>query len=520
MKKTEVSLLDCTLRDGGYINNWNWGFESAKDIIYSLNKAGIEIIEVGFLRNIDKYNPDVTISNSIEDLNKLLPLKSENVMYSAMAMQSNYDISQLQPYSGKGIEMIRVTAHENDLDEGIEFAHKAVDKGYKVSFNPINIMGYSDAELLEIFRKISLIKPYQFSIVDTFGSMKKKDYDRIVRLADHNLDSEIRLGLHLHENMSMACCLSQDYASMHLHRPMVIDGSLAGMGRTPGNLPIELIADYLNDTTYKSYDIDYLLDAIQDYIKRYKGETKWGYSTEYFISARLNIHRNYAEHLLNKGDLTCKDINHILAKVTKDKAAVFDSKFVDDLYSQYKNNSIDDSDAIKELRKLFNEKKILIIAPGASITEFKEEITEFIKSEKPIVISLNFLAEDYEVDYAFFSNNKRVHYLENFNCKTIVTSNVSPCVGDYVINYNRMVGDFPFGVNSLIYLLRLLKALDTAKVFAAGADGYMKEKEDYYTTRYKSDIQWDDEYNKKVIDAIRRIGIVPSYITPSAYDEN
>ncbi len=520
MTQFEIKLLDCTLRDGGYLNDWRWGFDSAKDIIYSLIKAGIEIIEVGFLRNVESYDPDVTVCNSIEELNRLVPHNAENVMFSAMAMRSNYDIEKLEPYSGSGIEMIRVTAHDYDLEDGIRFAEKAIEKGYKVSFNPINIMGYSDTELLEIFRKVNEIKPYQFSIVDTFGSMKKRDFDRIVRMADNNLLPDIRLGLHLHENRSLSSCLAQDFANMHLTRPMVIDGSLLGMGRTPGNLPIELIADFLNDSAYKSYDIDYLLDAIQDYIKQYKGEANWGYSAEYFISARFNIHRNYAEHLLKKGDLTCKDINHILAKVEKSKATVFDAGYVDELYKDYKNNSIDDDNAYSELKKALIDQKILIIAPGASINTCKDKIRQFIGKETPVVIALNFLAEEFDVDYAFFSNKKRLHYLENIECKTIITSNLAPASGNFVLDYNRVTGDFTLGVNSLIYLLRLLKSLDVSKVFIAGADGYSTGRDNYFNGRYKSDIQWDNDYNKAVMKAIRRIGLIPVFITPSAYEEN
>jgi len=517
MKQFEIELLDCTLRDGGYVNDWKWGFECAKDIVYSLKKAGIEIIEVGFLRNIESYNPDITVSNTIEDLNKLLPKNVDSVMFSAMAMQSNYDIEKLQPYCGNGIEMIRVTAHDYDLDDGLAFAEEAIRKGYKVSFNPINIKGYSDDELLDIFRKVNALKPFQFSIVDTFGSMKKKDFERIVRMADNNLSSDIRLGLHLHENMSLSCCLAQEFAAMNLTRTIVIDGSLLGMGRTPGNLPIELMADYLNDVAYKVYDIDYLLDAIHDYIKPYKGDSKWGYSAEYFISARYNIHRNYAEHLLSKGDLTSKDINHILSEVPKGKASVFDSTFVDDLYAKYKGNSIDDSGAFGKLKEVFADRTILIIAPGASILKYQSSINEYIIRENPIVISLNFLPDDFKIDFAFFSNKKRIQYLENIQSKTIVTSNLSPISGDYIINYNRVVGDFSPGVNSLVYILRLLKALDVNNVNVAGADGYRKEKDNYYNTRLKSDIHWDNDYNKNVMEAIRRIGLIPTFITPSEY---
>ena len=95
----DVKLLDCTLRDGGYINDWHWGLGSARRIIQSLTRAGTDIVEVGFLRNVDGYDPDVTVCNTIEELNRLLPPESQrgHTIYSGMAMRSNYDISKLSP---------------------------------------------------------------------------------------------------------------------------------------------------------------------------------------------------------------------------------------------------------------------------------------------------------------------------------------------------------------------------------------------------------------------------------------
>ena len=107
-----INLLDCTLRDGGYINDWNWGFAPAKDIIHTLTRAGTDIVEVGFLRNVDGYDPNVTVCNTIEELNRLLPPVNQRgaTKYSGMAMRSNYDISRLSEYSGSGIRDIMVTS--------------------------------------------------------------------------------------------------------------------------------------------------------------------------------------------------------------------------------------------------------------------------------------------------------------------------------------------------------------------------------------------------------------------------
>ncbi len=518
MTRYDLKLLDCTLRDGGYINDWKWGFQRARDIINGLVKANIDIVEVGFLKNVTSYDKEITVCSRIEELNCLLPENAGNTIFSAMAMQSDYEIEKLSPYNGTGIEMIRITAHDYDIADGMEFAREVKDRGYKLSINPINIMGYSDEQLLWILKQVNEIQPYQFSIVDTFGSMKRRDLDRIVSLVDHNLDQNIRVALHLHENMSLSCCLAQSFIDRHLNRPITVDGSLMGMGRAPGNLPVELIADYLNDYMQKNYDIDYLIDAIQDYIAPIKGETEWGYTPAYFLSARFNLHRNYAEYYLKKGDMTNRDINHILARIDRTKATKFDKNYAETLYYEYKDHEIDDSNDRMRLKKALKENQILLIAPGNSINLFEKEIQAYIEKNHPTIISINFIPERYKIDYSFFSNNKRYDKLTEFSKGMIVTSNLPEDHGAYRIDYNSLSGAFEQGCNSLIMLLKLLSELDIPRVTIAGADGYKLGGRNYYDTNMRSYTEHGNQFNLAVAEAIRNLSISVEFLTPSAYD--
>lgn len=512
-------LLDCTLRDGGYINEWKWGFDKARDIIHSLVRANVDIVEVGFLRNVDNYDPDITVCNHIEELNRLLPASQGNTMFSAMAMRSNYDIRKLSTYAGNGIEMIRITAHDYDIVDGMDFAREVKEKGYKLSINPINIMGYNDRQLLWICEQVNKIMPYQFSIVDTFGSMRRRDLDRIVSLVDNNIDSSIRLALHLHENMSLACCLAQNFLDKHLNRDVTVDGSLDGMGRVPGNLPIELIADYCNEYLGKHYDIDYLMDAIQDQIAPIKSEIGWGYTPAYFLSARYNLHRNYAEHYINKGDLTNRDINHILARFDRSKTTAFDPDYADKLYEEYKFHIVDDTQDISILTKALSGKDVLILAPGSTLRSHSEKIKHFISVKDPVVIAANFMPKNFCVNYAFFSNNRRFSKLDNLTCPAIITSNLGPKKGCFIINYNRLAGAFMLGDNSLILLLRLLHALGAKHVVLAGADGYKANSLNYVSSSMNSHIIRDEAFNRTMAEAIRNCGIPCTFLTPSYYDE-
>ncbi|SFK45016.1 aldolase catalytic domain-containing protein [Succinivibrio dextrinosolvens] len=520
-EEPNVMLLDCTLRDGGYVNNWNWGHDRAKSIIRSLIKSHIDVVEVGFLRNIPFFDPDVTVANTIEELNTFIPDSTGKTIFSGMAMRSNYDIKKLSPYSGKGIEMIRITAHDYDLKEGMAFAREVKDRGYKLSINPINIMGYSDDKVLWIIDEVNRIEPYQFSIVDTFGSMKRRDLDRIVSLVDHNLDKEIRLSLHLHENMSLSTLLAQQFVDKRINRKIAIDGSLMGMGRIPGNLPIELIADYTNEYLNKIYDIDFMMDAINEHIEPLKGESNWGYTPAYFLSAHYNLHRNYAEHYLKKGDLTTKDINHILSRIDLYKKTVFDKDYADLLYRNYQDHQIDDSLAIDNLSSELSNKDILVVAPGSSLNDYNKQIKHFISEKKPKVIAINFIPKSISCNYAFFSNNKRLEEESSSNTDLIITSNL---IGSsnanravYVLDYNSLSKAFTLGCNSFIMILSLLKRLTVNNIYVCGADGYVKDSPNYFSNKYRTSDLRGNDFNIAVKEAIRKLNINVEFITPSAY---
>ena len=318
--------------------------------------------------------------------------------------------------------------------------------------------------------------------------------------------------------MALSTCLAQNFVDFHLNRDTTIDGSLFGMGRIPGNLPIELIADYLNEYTNSNYDIDYLMDAIQDYIAPLKGETEWGYTPAYFLSARFNLHRNYAEHYLKKGDLTHRDIDQILARFDDSKKTAFDAVYADKLYDDYLNNKIDDSNSRAELFELLKNKNILVLAPGSTMVSHLDTINEYIKKNNPFIISVNFIPQTITPNIAFFSNNKRFSNLEKVSCPTILTSNLRKHKGDYVINYNSLRGSFNQGCNSLIMLLNLLKDMKIEKVVLAGADGYKKNSENYHSNNIFSTVVHDNKYNVAVAKVINTLGVETKYITPSEYD--
>lgn len=522
---TNIKLLDCTLRDGGYINDWNFGYHTIRSIIRQLADSQVDYVEIGFLRNCE-YDRDKALYNNCSEMIPVLPEKKGNTMFTAMALHNKYDISKLEDYDGKTIDAIRVTFHDYDIDEGLAFIRKVKEKGYKVFCNPINIMGYTDEMILNLLQKVNQIQPYAFSIVDTFGSMMKSDLLRIYSLIEHNLDKSVVIGLHLHENLALSYSLAQEFIAMKAsERKSVIDASMLGMGRTPGNLCMELIMDYMNKTQGAVYDVNPVLDGIDDHIIQLKQIEPWGYSTAYALSAKFNLHRNYAEFLLGKGRLRAKQINHILASIENDKKTAYDESYIEDLYQKFQNHEVDDSGLLAKLQDNLKGRKILILAPGSSLLKQRNEIESFMQSEEPIIISANFASGDYRQDYIFCSNAMRYGALAEREPDSVIliTSNLMDvCEEQNVLNYSELCFDEKGNCdNCVIMLLKLLIKLGMEQVYIAGFDGY-QEKGGNYVTSYMASQHTkgmeENIKNRRYMEDIRKqLEVV--FLTESLYNK-
>ena len=330
-----IKLLDCTLRDGGHVNNADFGKETIRKLVFGLADAGIDYVELGFLKN-GCYTEDQAIFNDVSDIYAYLPPNWEKTVFTVMIRPDWYDIRQLS-YSAGIISTIRFAFYYDDIELMQQQAKIVREKGYRFICNPVNIMGYSAGTLSELVNRINEIHPEQLTIVDTYGAMGILDLQRIYDTIERHLAPDIRLGLHLHENQSLSFGLAQEFLRIkEPEREGVIDASLLGMGRVPGNLCIEIAADYLNSVYGCNYKMDTLYELIGNYIEPIKKKIPWGYSPAYFIAARLNMHRSYAESLLQKNELNLYDINKILHTIDESMRSKFHGDYLEEKYKEYR----------------------------------------------------------------------------------------------------------------------------------------------------------------------------------------
>lgn len=322
----KIELLDCTLRDGGHVNNWQFGNARISRILENLNKARVDFIEMGFLRDTD-YSNDRSLFSSIEQANKFLDNKEVSSNFSLMIRPDWISFDYLP--QAKKINTLRWAFYEKDFPLLIKQVEIAKNAGYSIYLNPINVFAYSEDSLKNLLLTLNDLEPDGVSIVDTFGSLLPSDLTRYLSLFTDNLQAKIKLGLHLHENLSLSFALAiQFIREIGSSRDIVIDSSLLGMGRAPGNLPTELIMPFLNNESNKCYNFNSILKTIDEEIKPLKKIFRWGYSPEYAITAFNRIHRSYAEYLTVDLAASLEDVSQVTESVIAEHLEnSFDAQF-------------------------------------------------------------------------------------------------------------------------------------------------------------------------------------------------
>ena len=523
---SNLQILDCTLRDGGYVNDFRFGKNGIKKIIAQLTLAGIDIVECGFLEDGD-YDEECSVYNRVEQIAALLPADHRNTMYVAMACYGEYDLSQLSDYDGKSIDGIRITFHYNEVEEALEYCKAVIAKGYKVFVQPVGTSSYTDEQLLELIKNVNLLQPYAFYLVDTLGLMLKDDVLRFYYLINQNLNPSIHFGFHSHNNLQLSYSNSQVLAELNSKRIISLDASVNGMGRGSGNLNTELIAYYLNSKE-RRYEVEPVLEIVDEYISKIREQFSWGYDVPHYLAAINGCHPNYAAFFMGKQTLTVKNIGTILRMIEPENRSLFNKQIAERKYKEFQKREIDDSKSLEELRNAISGRNVLILGPGSSIKSYQPQILSVIKEKNCVTISTSFVPESITCDYTFLSNLKRYNTTFNPNkrpIKLIHTSNITiedeNCL---VVNYSGLINeDDVIMDNAAMMLLNLLSKLNPGKVFLAGLDGYDVSTSNYYLERLvlPQEAEKMIAMNKSIttkIEDMRQVMDI-EFVTPSKYSK-
>ena len=515
----KISVLDCTLRDGGYVNSFHFGASTIHRVANKLCEANIDIIECGFLVS-GKSDADFSLYGEIGQIP--LPEKRKNCMFVAMIEHGGMSEDEVAPCGSESIDGIRLTFHNSEWEDTKKLAANLMEKGYKVFIQPIGTATYTDTELLALISEVNKLSPFAFYIVDTLGAMYRNDLLRMFYLVDHNLNEDIAIGFHSHNNLQLSFANCMTILDLKLTRHIILDSSVFGMGRGAGNLNTELITHYINSHIGMSYDTVPILELIDDVIMKIYRRYPWGYSAPYYLAAIRGMHPNYAQFLLDKQSVPIPKIGNILDKLPAENRHLFNLANIERLYFEEMRNATDDAMALETLRTLVKGRSILVIAPGNSVHSHSSEITNFIRINHPIIITVNFILDYLKSDIVFVGNIKRYAQLKLSSELLLVTSNINANADNVLtVDYESLLSQGANSDSSGMMILRLLVKIGVKVVSLAGYDGFVGDSS-YYAESLDNYLTPENIQRLNINTAMQmgelRKQLKIEHITPTLYD--
>lgn len=523
----KIKLLDCTLRDGGYVNDWKFGHDNIVSIFERLVDANVDIIEIGFLDERRPFDMDRSIMPDTDSVGKIygmLDRKQADIV--GMIDYGTCGIQNIKPCSESYLDGIRVIFKKHIMHQAMDFCRQVKELGYKVYSQLVSITSYNDEELMELIGLVNDVKPYAVSMVDTYGLLHPEDMLHYYKLLDQYVDKQVQIGFHAHNNFQLGYANALAFIEAEAQHDIVVDGTLYGMGKSAGNAPLELLAMRLNHKFGKDYKINSMLEGIEESVMSFYEKSPWGYKMFYYLCALNKCHPNYVTYFMDKQNLSISKIDDLLMLIQpEDKKLLYDKLVAEQLYDDYLNTKGSDEADKKNFLNEIQGRSILLLGPGKNIQLQKEKVDEYIKEYNPYIISINYIPQEIKVDCVFTTNIKRYHNLTLNEEKVLATSNVECRNGefDFVVNRapllerNENIMD-----NSFLMLIKLLDNIGVNKITCAGFDGYSEKEDNYFdpTMEYyfvKAEAMHLNRHMKEAIYEFRRTMDI-RFLTYSAYD--
>ena len=286
MYREKIKVLDCTIRDGGLINDHRFGDEFVRVVYKALSASGIDYMEMGYRNSRElfpptdygdwKYCDDDKIKQVIDGIESDLKL---SIMVDAHRVKEQ----QFAPVDESPVDMIRVATYVKDMDKAIELVHRSHDLGYETTVNLMAISKEIELDLIEGLEQLAKCPVDVVYVVDSFGALYCEQIEYLVKLFKQHLPGK-EIGVHCHNNQQLAYANTIEGI---IHDANYLDGSLYGIGRGPGNCPLELLIGFLKNP---KFNLTPILKIIEEQMLPMLEKIEWGYLIPYMITGILNEH--------------------------------------------------------------------------------------------------------------------------------------------------------------------------------------------------------------------------------------
>ncbi len=287
MYRPQIKVVDCTIRDGGLMNKWQFEDDLVERVYLANTAAGIDYMEIGYLSSESafdrkKFGPWRFCAE--EDLQRIIGHNGEKkIKLSAMADIGRIEYEDIPERSDSSLDMVRVACYVHQIDKAVALAHHCMDKGYEATINLMAVSTVGLRDLEEALDDLAKSRVPIIYLVDSFGAFYSEDIDILSQKYMAALPDKT-IGIHTHNNQQLA--FANTIAAI-INGVNYLDASLYGIGRGAGNCPLELLISFLKNPKFK---VGPLIEVIESCIVPWRKKIDWGYFIPYMVTGVLNQH--------------------------------------------------------------------------------------------------------------------------------------------------------------------------------------------------------------------------------------
>lgn len=282
-RRRDVRVLDCTIRDGGCINLWQFEPEWVRRTFEALVAAGVDVMEIGYFTSPEVVEPGAGPWRRCEEADLRAVARETGMKLAVMADVGKLRPEEIRPASESLVSVFRLATYARHIDEAVALLQVAKAQGYETFCNVMAVTTCTPAEVDHFLEVLRDSEVENVAIVDSFGALYPHQLRYLIRKYKNWLRPDQKVGVHLHNNQQQA--FANSIAAIEEGVDFV-DATVFGMGRGAGNCPLELLLMYLDDPRH---DVRPVLGLIDDYA-RLCDDLRWGYQAPYAISGWLNLH--------------------------------------------------------------------------------------------------------------------------------------------------------------------------------------------------------------------------------------
>lgn len=384
----DIVFLDCTLRDGGYYNNWDFSHELIHEYLDAMQAAGVDVVELG-LRSLNNTGFKGACAFTTDDFIRSVSIPADltvGVMVNGSELVGDVPqqeaLERLFPNTAADspVDLVRIACHVHEFAQALPAANWLKERGYKVGFNLMQVADRTEDEIKALARQATAYPLDALYFADSMGSMNPDQTAQIIQWLRSEWSGA--LGIHTHDNLGLA--LSNTLRALD-EGVTWVDSTVTGMGRGPGNARTEELAIELAEQRGQQVNLVPLMALLREHFVPMQAHYSWGTNPYYYLAGKYGIHPTYIQEMLSDSRYSEEDVLAVIEHLRAEGGKKFSLNTLDAARHFYRG----EAKGSWSPKEVFAGRDVLLLGTGPGVAQHRQALERYIRKAKPLVLALN-----------------------------------------------------------------------------------------------------------------------------------